>query len=103
MFILFLVAMSIMWIPIIQELQGGQLFIYIQAISAYLSPPIAIVYCMAISWGRMNEKVRLEIVFKELNIFPLAGSILGPDVWAHCWGYQDGFRFYLQGPTMHGD
>eukprot|EP00092_Neocalanus_flemingeri_P098207 GFUD01125223.1.p1 GENE.GFUD01125223.1~~GFUD01125223.1.p1 ORF type:complete len:444 (+),score=42.23 GFUD01125223.1:90-1421(+) len=29
-FILFLVAMSIMWIPIIQELQGGQLFIYIQ-------------------------------------------------------------------------
>jgi len=55
-FILFLVAMSIMWIPIIQELQGGQLFIYIQAISAYLSPPIAIVYCMAISWGRMNEK-----------------------------------------------
>ena len=58
MFILFLVAMSIMWIPIIQELQGGQLFIYIQAISAYLSPPIAIVYCMAISWGRMNEKVR---------------------------------------------
>jgi len=54
-FILFLVAMSIMWIPIIQELQGGQLFIYIQAISAYLSPPIAVVYCMAISWKRMNE------------------------------------------------
>jgi len=55
LFILFLVAMSIIWIPIIQELQGGQLFIYIQAISAYLSPPIAMVYCLAISWKRINE------------------------------------------------
>merc|ERR1711884_952046 len=45
-FLLVLVAVSITWIPIIQTMQGGQLFIYIQAISAYLSPPIAIVYLM---------------------------------------------------------
>jgi len=37
-------------------MQGGQLFIYIQAISAYLSPPIAIVYLMAILSTRINEK-----------------------------------------------
>ena len=30
-FLLFLVAISIAWIPIIQTMQGGQLFIYIQA------------------------------------------------------------------------
>lgn len=51
-------AVSITWIPIIQTMQGGQLFIYIQAISAYLSPPIAIVYLMAILSTRVNEKVR---------------------------------------------
>jgi len=55
LFILLLVALAIGWIPIIQQLQGGQLFIYIQAISAYLSPPIAVVYCLAVSWPRMNE------------------------------------------------
>jgi len=55
-FLLVLVAVSITWIPIIQTMQGGQLFIYIQAISAYLSPPIAIVYLMAILSTRINEK-----------------------------------------------
>ncbi|KAG0721960.1 Sodium/myo-inositol cotransporter [Chionoecetes opilio] len=44
-----------MWIPIIERTQGGQLYIYIQAISAYLAPPIAAVYCLAITWKRMNE------------------------------------------------
>jgi len=56
LFLLVLVAVSITWIPIIQTMQGGQLFIYIQAISAYLSPPIAIVYLMAILSTRVNEK-----------------------------------------------
>ena len=48
--------MSIMWIPIIQEMAGGQLYIYIQAVASYLSPPIAMVYCLAIGWPRMNEQ-----------------------------------------------
>ena len=55
---LVLVAISIAWIPLIQEMQGGQLYIYIQSIAAYLSPPIAMIFCMAIIWPRMNEKVR---------------------------------------------
>ena len=55
-FILLLVAMSIGWIPLIQQMQGGQLYIYIQAVASYLSPPIAMVYCLAISWRRMNEQ-----------------------------------------------
>ncbi|XP_023338850.1 sodium/myo-inositol cotransporter [Eurytemora carolleeae] len=54
-FILLMVCISIGWIPIIQEMQGGQLYIYIQSVAAYLSPPIAIVYCLAIFWDRTNE------------------------------------------------
>ena len=53
--ILILVAISIGWIPIIQQMQGGQLYIYIQSIAAYLSPPIAMIFTMAIAWPRMNE------------------------------------------------
>ncbi|MPC42544.1 Sodium/glucose cotransporter 4 [Portunus trituberculatus] len=54
-FIIILVVFSILWIPIIERTQGGQLYIYIQAIAAYLAPPIAAMYCLAITWKRMNE------------------------------------------------
>lgn len=56
-FILFLVALSIVWIPIIQTANSGQLFDYIQAITSYLAPPITTVFIMAIFWGRVNEQV----------------------------------------------
>lgn len=56
-FILLLVALSIVWIPIIQTANSGQLFDYIQAITSYLSPPITTVFIMAIFWGRINEQV----------------------------------------------
>ncbi|KAK2713732.1 sodium/mannose cotransporter SLC5A10-like isoform X2 [Artemia franciscana] len=56
LFVVFLVIVSVVWVPIIQELQGGQMYIYIQSISAYLAPPIAAVYCLAIFWKRTNEK-----------------------------------------------
>ncbi|GIY46258.1 hypothetical protein CDAR_234731 [Caerostris darwini] len=54
-FIILMIFVSIGWIPVIQQLQGGQLFIYIQSVSAYLAPPIAAVYLLAVLWKRMNE------------------------------------------------
>ena len=56
-----MILISIGWIPIIQNLQGGQLFIYIQSVSAYLAPPIAAVYILAVLWKRMNEAVCLLV------------------------------------------
>lgn len=58
MFVLVLVAVSVLWIPVVQASQGGQLFIYIQAISSYLQPPIAVVFFAGCFWKRANEKVR---------------------------------------------
>lgn len=42
-------------IPIIKNVQGAQLYIYIQSIAAYLAPPIAAVYVLAVIWKRGNE------------------------------------------------
>ncbi|XP_051823253.1 sodium/myo-inositol cotransporter 2 isoform X2 [Antechinus flavipes] len=56
-FVLLLVVVSILWIPLVQASQGGQLFIYIQSISSYLQPPVAIVFIMGCFWKRTNEKV----------------------------------------------
>ena len=54
-----MVVIGILWIPVIQGMQGAQLFFYIQAISAYLAPPIACVYLLAVLWPRANERVTM--------------------------------------------
>uniref|UniRef100_A0A5K3F3B2 Sodium/iodide cotransporter n=1 Tax=Mesocestoides corti TaxID=53468 RepID=A0A5K3F3B2_MESCO len=54
-FVLVMVGLSILWVPVIQSMQGGQLYIYIQSVSGFLSPPIAAVYLMALLWKRNNE------------------------------------------------
>ena len=56
-FVCVMVVVGILWIPVIQGMQGAQLFFYIQAISAYLSPPIASVYLLAVLWTCANERV----------------------------------------------
>ena len=55
-FVLFMVCVGILWIPIIKNMQGAQLYIYIQSVAAYLSPPIAAVYLLAVLWKNANEK-----------------------------------------------
>ncbi|XP_041062487.1 sodium/myo-inositol cotransporter 2-like [Carcharodon carcharias] len=54
-FVLVLVLVSILWIPLVQMSQGGQLFVYIQSITSYLTPPIAVVFVTACFWKRTNE------------------------------------------------
>ncbi|XP_028320013.1 sodium/glucose cotransporter 2 isoform X1 [Gouania willdenowi] len=54
--VLFIVVVSICWIPIVQAAQSGQLFDYIQSVSSYLAPPIAAVFLLAVFVKRVNEK-----------------------------------------------
>ncbi|XP_010787531.1 sodium/glucose cotransporter 1 [Notothenia coriiceps] len=54
-FIVFLIGVSIAWIPVVQEAQSGQLFDYIQSITSYLTPPVAAVFMLAIFCKRVNE------------------------------------------------
>ncbi|KAM9832648.1 sodium/glucose cotransporter 4 [Neosynchiropus ocellatus] len=55
-FILILVAISILWIPVIQTANSGQLFDYIQSVTSFLAPPITAVFLLAIFWPRANEQ-----------------------------------------------
>uniref|UniRef100_A0A8C8ANZ8 Sodium/mannose cotransporter SLC5A10 n=1 Tax=Otus sunia TaxID=257818 RepID=A0A8C8ANZ8_9STRI len=54
--ILVLVALSVVWIPILQSSSGGQLYIYIQAVTSYLAPPVTAVFVLAVFWPRANEQ-----------------------------------------------
>ncbi|XP_031462412.1 sodium/glucose cotransporter 5 isoform X2 [Phasianus colchicus] len=51
-----LVAFSVVWIPILQSSGGGQLYIYIQAVTSYLAPPVTAVFILAVFWPRANEQ-----------------------------------------------
>ncbi|KAM6424184.1 sodium/mannose cotransporter SLC5A10 isoform 2-T2 [Liasis olivaceus] len=51
-----LVAVSVVWIPILQSSNSGQLFIYIQSVTSYLAPPVTAVFLLAVFWKRANEQ-----------------------------------------------
>ncbi|XP_025077314.1 sodium/glucose cotransporter 4-like [Pomacea canaliculata] len=55
-FVLILIGLSIVWVPVLQASQGGQLFNYIQAVTGYFAPPILALFLLAILWERTNEQ-----------------------------------------------
>uniref|UniRef100_H3ASN8 Sodium/mannose cotransporter SLC5A10 n=1 Tax=Latimeria chalumnae TaxID=7897 RepID=H3ASN8_LATCH len=50
-----LVAVSVVWIPILQSANSGQLYVYIQSVTSYLAPPVTAVFVLAVFWKRVNE------------------------------------------------
>lgn len=55
MFVVFMVIISIAWVPVIIEMQGGQMYLYIQEMAGYLTPPIAALFLLGVFWRRCNE------------------------------------------------
>jgi len=68
---LFLIGVSIAWIPIVQSAQSGQLYNYIQSSTSYLAPPIAAVFILAIFCKRVNEAVSQSFTFYSFIHFAL--------------------------------
>eukprot|EP00075_Anas_platyrhynchos_P035820 XP_027325073.1 sodium/glucose cotransporter 5 [Anas platyrhynchos] len=51
-----LVVLSVVWLPILQSSSGGQLYVYIQAVTSSLAPPVTAVFVLAVFWPRANEQ-----------------------------------------------
>ncbi|XP_009466105.1 PREDICTED: sodium/glucose cotransporter 5 isoform X2 [Nipponia nippon] len=51
-----LVALSVVWIPVLQSSSSGQLYVYIQAVTSCLAPPVTAVFILAVFWPRANEQ-----------------------------------------------
>jgi len=88
MTMLVLCAISILWLPIVQNSSDGLLFDYIQAITSYLGPPVVTVFVMGIFTEFTNEPgafwgliVGLVIgVFRMINEFAMPAPSCGePD------------------------
>ncbi|KAM5238302.1 solute carrier family 5 member 4-like [Ctenodactylus gundi] len=55
LFIIVLIIVSILWIPVIQESQNGQLTHYMGSIASYLGSPVGAVFLLAVFCKRVNE------------------------------------------------
>ena len=53
--VVLVMVVSLAWLPVVKLEQNGQLFVYIQIISAYLTPPIAATFTVGLTWKRGNK------------------------------------------------
>jgi solute:Na+ symporter, SSS family len=49
-----MVALSMLWVPFIRYL-SAEVYIYLQSVQAYISPPIAAVFLIGVFWTRANR------------------------------------------------
>ncbi len=63
-----MVALSMLWVPFIKYL-SAEVYIYLQSVQAYISPPIAAVFLIGVMWPRANRQGAIAAL--------LAGAVLG--------------------------
>jgi SSS family solute:Na+ symporter len=63
-----MVALGLLWIPFMGQI-SSQLWVYLQSLQAYVSPPIAAVFLLGVVWKRANGAGALASL--------LAGFVLG--------------------------
>ncbi len=54
LFTVFMVVLGILWVPFISYL-STEVYIYLQSVQAYISPPIATVFLFGVFWPRANR------------------------------------------------
>lgn len=54
LFTVVMVGLGILWVPFIQYL-STEVYIYLQSVQAYISPPIAAVFLLGVFWPRANR------------------------------------------------
>ena len=61
-FIVVMVGVSIAWVPVVTETQGGQVFIYIQEVTNYLAPRWPVSSCWVYSGVDAMNRYRINKV-----------------------------------------
>jgi len=49
-----IVALGILWIPVMPMISEGGLYLYLQSVQGYLAPPITAVFLLGLFWKRIN-------------------------------------------------
>ena len=49
------VVLGVLWIPVMEKVQGGGLYQYLQNVQGYVAPPITAVFLLGLFWKRVNS------------------------------------------------
>jgi solute:Na+ symporter, SSS family len=86
-----LVVLGILWVPFMRYI-SDQLFIYLQSVQAYISPPIAAVFLLGILWKRINGAGAFATLLTGLA---LGGTRFILEVWNGISPFESGFLLRL--------
>ena len=64
---LVMIGLSIAWLPILQMIQGGQLWEYLRSIDSFLTPPWTVAFLLGMFWSRATEAVSRAVRFRPLT------------------------------------
>ncbi len=64
-----MVVLGLLWIPFIGLLSDDRMYVYLQSVQAYISPPIAAIFLFGLFWKRVNGKGAISAL--------LTGFVLG--------------------------
>ncbi len=63
-----MVILGLLWIPFIGLLSDDRMYVYLQSVQAYISPPIAAIFLFGIFWKRVNGKGAMAALITGLLI-----------------------------------
>ena len=63
-----MVVLGLLWIPFISLLSDDRMYVYLQSVQAYISPPIAAIFLFGIFWKRVNGKGAMASLITGLII-----------------------------------
>ncbi|MFQ5926037.1 MAG: sodium/solute symporter, partial [Terriglobia bacterium] len=86
-----LVLLGILWVPFMKYI-SSQLFIYLQSVQAYISPPIAAVFLLGVLWKRVNGKGAFATLITGLV---LGGARFILEVWNGIRPFGEGWVLSL--------
>ena len=64
----FVVAVGMLWIPVMEKIGGGVLYNYLQSVQSYIAPPITAVFLLGILWKRINSHAAIATLIFGLII-----------------------------------
>jgi SSS family solute:Na+ symporter len=82
-----MVVFGILYVPMMKYLGGSQLFLYLQKIQGYISPPIAAVFLLGLCWKRLNGAGALASLYTG---FVLGVVRLVMELGMSAWGWRLG-------------
>ena len=63
-----MVILGLLWIPFIGLLSDDRMYVYLQSVQAYISPPIAAIFLFGIFWKRVNGKGAMAALITGLFV-----------------------------------